>query len=92
MKNFIYISLLLLGVFVSSCSKEEVVNNANTEMAPTWNSAPTVKSISAPVSNNDQPVGEGSIPTFGGSQPVGDSAPGEITDPNNDPDGKKKKN
>ena len=90
MKNFIYISLLMLGLFATSCTKEEVImSNANTDAVPTWGNTPFQEKGTPPVVGGAGASGQGS----GGVLPVDDVNPSEddITDPNNDPDGKKKK-
>ncbi|MEJ6583132.1 MAG: hypothetical protein QNL61_00470 [Crocinitomicaceae bacterium] len=84
MKNFIYISLLMLGLFATSCTKEEVVmSNANVDAVPTWDNSS--------FENKGGPAAEGE--SQGEPDGSGDVVPsdGDITDPNNDPDGKKKK-
>ena len=88
MKNFIYISLLMLGLFATSCTKEEVaMSNANVDSVPTWDNTPAEKS-GVPVVEGEAAGGAGA-----GDHGSGGIIPldGDITDPNNDPDGKKKK-
>lgn len=104
MKKIVYIGLLFLGLVASSCSKEEIVANSNNlNSAPDWNSSARPEnarpenarpeSISSDDSPNEgEPIIRG---TIGGgpiiSFPPSDGPTGEITDPNNDPDGIKKK-
>lgn len=83
----------MLGTFAASCSKEEVVmSNTNSDAAPTWSQQQRGGGV---VIGDDSgpsgPVGEGSTTVGGG--PIININPieGDITDPNNDPDGKKKK-
>lgn len=90
MKNFIYISLLSLGLFATSCTKEEVViNNADFGAVPTWDNPSSEKKAESEV------LGAGGDSVVIGETGAGEagSTPGDgdITDPNNDPDGKKKK-
>lgn len=95
MKKIVYIGLLFLGLVASSCSKEEIVttsNNANS--APEWNSnaRPEGADLGDPDSSDDSGIKETNI--GGGSiinLPTNDVPSGEITDPNNDPDGIKKR-
>ena len=95
MNKIVYIGLLFLGLVASSCSKEEIVttsNNANN--APEWNSnaRPEGADLGDPDDSDDSGVRE---TTLGGGPifnfPTSDGPTGEITDPNNDPDGTKKK-
>jgi len=90
MKSFIYISLLTLGLFATSCTKEELVRtNTDLNDAPTWDTTSYEKKGGPVVdgSGDDEIVGESSSGQTGGVSPID----GDITDPNNDPDGKKKK-
>ena len=90
MKNFIYISLLSLGLIATSCSKEEVVmSDANLDAVPTWDNSSSEKK-GGPIVDGTE--GQGSVGESGSGQTGGVSPiDGDITDPNNDPDGKKKK-
>jgi len=93
MKNFIYISLLSLGIFATSCSKDEVVmSNANIDAVPTWDNSPNEKK-GGPVSDDSGDQDNSGTVTGPGQSGSGGTPPtlGDITDPNNDPDGKKKK-
>ena len=92
MKHFIYISLLSLGVFATSCSKEEVViADDSINSVPTWDNSSSEKK-SGQVEGGEGTgesgsAGQSGVGPTGGVLPV----PGDITDPNNDPDGKKKR-
>lgn len=90
MKKFIYISLLALGLFATSCSKEEVVmNNADIGAVPTWDNPSSEKKGESEIEGaggDSVVVGETDTEEAGSTPNDGD-----ITDPNNDPDGKKKK-
>lgn len=90
MRNFIYISLLSLGLFATSCSKDEVVvTNADRDIVPAWdNTSNEMKGRPESESGDDGVVGQSENGQTGGVSPID----GDITDPNNDPDGKKKKN
>ena len=82
MKKIIYIGVLFLGLVLVSCNKDEfTIQDRDSEDAPAW------------VGHD---CGEKGITTTGagGSPDTGvtdDAAEGGITDPNNDPDGRKKK-
>lgn len=88
MKNFIYISLLSLGLFATSCTKEEIVmTNTDLDVVPTWENTEKKGGPMTDGSGEDGVVGESGTGGTGGVTPID----GDITDPNNDPDGKKKK-
>jgi hypothetical protein len=88
MKNLIYISLLMLGLFATSCTKEEVViSNANVDAVPTWDNSSFEKKGGPAVEGESQEEPDASGHGSGDVVPLD----GDITDPNNDPDGKKKK-
>lgn len=97
MKKIVYIGILFLALVATSCSKEEVIVNANDNYnAPEWNNSNNEKKSGSGVVDDGPVQGNG---TFGdGGTVVGTMPPpldnptiGGITDPNNDPDGKKKK-
>lgn len=101
MKKIVYIGALFLGLVVSSCSKEEITTNSNQlNSVPEWNSGARPENVNANGSDDSSDGGEaiirGTIESGGGPiisvPPIQEPIPtGEITDPNNDPDGTKKK-
>lgn len=94
MKNFIYIALLSIGLFATSCSKEEVImNNTNQEAVPAWDNSSFEKKGMSTADNNGSTssAGDSGASQTGGTTTGGTASDGDITDPNNDPDGKKKK-
>lgn len=93
MKKIIYIGLLFLGLVASSCSKEELVTNpGNLSSAPEWNSNARPENVDLGESD-DEPIVRETIVSNGPiiNFPPIDGPTGEITDPNNDPDGTKKR-
>jgi len=75
MNKLLYISVIIIGLVLVSCSKQEIVPNpTNTKEIPTWSNE---RSFSD--DDDDSNVGD----------PTSDdgSDDGGITDPNNDPDG-----
>lgn len=81
MKKLVAVFLFSIGLLVVSCQKEDI--KPNTIGADS--DSPT--SVYKNRTGATIPGGSGSIVT-GGTNPSG----GEITDPNNDPDGNKKNN
>jgi len=98
MKKIVYIGILFLALVATSCTKEDIVTVANdSSNAPTWDNSVEVKR-STPTDLGNTPDEEGAsangatLPPVGNTPPPTDDIPvGEITDPNNDPDGKKRK-
>jgi len=98
MRNFIYISLLSLGLIATSCSKDEMVlTNADRDIVPAWDDTSNEmqgRPESESESGDDGVIGQSENGQTDGFSPIDGVSPidGDITDPNNDPDGKKKKN
>ena len=91
MKNIIYIGFLFLALGMSSCTKEEIVQSAVDNDVPAWEGSNALNrsgsiEIDPPASNDGNTSGGVVNPIPSPTPPIG-----EITDPNNDPDGKKKK-
>ena len=83
MNKIIYISTIIIGLALVSCSKQDIspVNNEPV-VAPTWDfEKGAIFSVS-----DDPSDSEGDLDVEGSE----DGTPGGITDPNNDPDGKTK--
>lgn len=99
MKKIVYIGLLFLGLVATSCSKEEIVTNSNNVSdAPEWNSNARPENARPENVNSDDSADDGEPfirGTISGGPiinfPPTDAPTGDITDPNNDPDGTKNK-
>ena len=79
MNKLLYISVIIIGLVLVSCSKQEIVPNpTNTKEIPTWSNERSSFS-----DDDDSNVGD---PTIDDGSDDG-SDDGGITDPNNDPDG-----
>lgn len=81
MRKVYYISILTIAVLFASCQKQEIVPVSNEALTvPTWEDN----------AKSDTGGGDNNGPTHGNT---GDDSglTGEITDPNNDPDGTKGK-
>ncbi len=75
MNKLLYISVIIIGLVLVSCSKQEIVPNpTNTKEIPTWSNERSSFS-----DDDDSNVGDLTIDDG--------SDDGGITDPNNDPDG-----
>ncbi|MBL1281424.1 MAG: hypothetical protein COA33_014190 [Fluviicola sp.] len=79
MNKLIYISAIILGLAFVSCTKQEIVPvSDNTQDVPVWEVQQTILHDDGDTHNID-----------GSVSPADDgSRNGDITDPNNDPDGK----
>lgn len=90
MKKLLYISVLLFGLGIVSCQKEDIRPIVDeTAVVPTWGS--NEKAINNPTGDDGDAHGNNSGSTSGGGlvdDPGVDN--GGITDPNTDPDGSKK--
>lgn len=80
MKRFIYIGILFLAVALASCSKDALIIQDEDRETPEWTHDCVTKGIST---QNGGSLGP-DITDDGADE-------GGITDPNNDPDGRKKK-
>lgn len=77
MKKFIYTGVLILAVALASCSKDAFkIQNDEERETPEWTNDCGTKAISTQNGDSVNPDG---------------ADEGGITDPNNDPDGRKKK-
>jgi len=76
MNKLLYISVIIIGLVLVSCSKQEIVPNpTNTKEIPTWSNERSSFSDDDDDSNVGDPTSDDG------------SDDGGITDPNNDPDG-----
>ncbi len=97
MKKIVYIGILFLALVATSCTKEEIVAGSNdSNNRPIWNNDSYAERPSAVEGENtpteeDNSQSEDAQPVDNTPPPIDFNPIGEITDPNNDPDGKKRK-
>lgn len=101
MKKIVYIGILFLALVATSCQKEEIITVVNEDSnAPVWNGdsfSPKSGGSDQEADSDEQDTPDEPVivnpksiqfippPAVSGGTPI------DITDPNNDPDGKKRK-